>query len=205
MLRIYIARHGQDEDNAHGILNGHRNNPLTAIGLEQARGLAVHIRTVGLSFDKVYCSPLQRASVTAETVTDALGMPKPEKLDLLIERDFGTMTGKLARDIESLCAPAVIRTEAVTYFLDPEGAETFPQLLERVQQLFAFLNERHHDGSILLVCHGDIGKMLYAKYYNLDWQDVLRQFRFGNSEVLLLAPDSPPEEVFVFQTKQHNG
>ena len=32
MLKIYIARHGQNEDNANGILNGHRDLPLTDIG-----------------------------------------------------------------------------------------------------------------------------------------------------------------------------
>lgn len=29
MTNIYIVRHGQDQDNEHGILNGHRNMPLT--------------------------------------------------------------------------------------------------------------------------------------------------------------------------------
>ncbi len=33
MLKIYLARHGQNEDNANGILNGHRDLPLTDIGL----------------------------------------------------------------------------------------------------------------------------------------------------------------------------
>jgi hypothetical protein len=53
------------------------------------------------------------------------------------------------------------------------------------------------------VTHGDFGKMLYAAFYNLDWQDVLRQFHFGNSELLLLAPDSPPEASHVVTIEQH--
>lgn len=28
MLKIYITQHGQNEDNANGILNGHRDLPL---------------------------------------------------------------------------------------------------------------------------------------------------------------------------------
>lgn len=31
MNKIYLVRHGQDKDNADGILNGHRNMPLTEI------------------------------------------------------------------------------------------------------------------------------------------------------------------------------
>jgi len=38
-LHIYLTRHGQDQDNAHGILNGHRNTPLTELGIQQAQQL----------------------------------------------------------------------------------------------------------------------------------------------------------------------
>jgi broad specificity phosphatase PhoE len=58
--------------------------------------------------------------------------------------------------------------------------------------------------SVLLVTHGDFGKMIYAAYYDLDWEEVLKQFHFGNSEVLLLAKNSPPEKAHVFETSQFN-
>ena len=32
-MKIYIVRHGQDQDNANGLLNGHRDTTLTEIGL----------------------------------------------------------------------------------------------------------------------------------------------------------------------------
>jgi len=32
VLNIYVARHGQDRDNSNGILNGHRDEPLTELG-----------------------------------------------------------------------------------------------------------------------------------------------------------------------------
>jgi broad specificity phosphatase PhoE len=37
MLKLYLARHGQNLDNANGILNGHRDEPLTKKGMEKAR------------------------------------------------------------------------------------------------------------------------------------------------------------------------
>ena len=43
MLKIYLARHGQDQDNANGILNGQRDEPLTDIGINQAKQLAQKI------------------------------------------------------------------------------------------------------------------------------------------------------------------
>jgi hypothetical protein len=46
--------------------------------------------------------------------------------------------------------------------------------------------------------------MVYAEYYNIDWREVLESFHFGNSELLLLAPDSPAENTHIFNIEQYN-
>lgn len=203
-LKIYLARHGQDEDNAAGILNGHRNQPLTKLGEEQAEAVARKIMAKQLKFDAIYSSPLRRAHRTAEI----LACNKPDSveiMDLLIERDFGVMTGVPTKEIKKRCAPDLLQTDTISYFLSPEGAETFDDLLERGSRVISKIQEIHkEDSSILLVTHGDFGKMLYAAYYKLDWVEVLKQFHFGNSEVLLLSPESSPELAHVFQIEQHN-
>ena len=94
MLKIYLARHGQNEDNANGILNGHRDMPLTEIGIAQAYEVAQKIHDAGLSFDTVLSSPLNRALKTAEIISSVNNLPDPEIVDRLIERDFGIMSGK---------------------------------------------------------------------------------------------------------------
>jgi broad specificity phosphatase PhoE len=202
-LKIYLARHGQDEDNASGILNGHRNQPLTKLGEEQAETVAKKIQAQQLSFDAVYSSPLERAHRTVEI----LACGKPVKtMDLLIERDFGIMTGVPTKEIKERCAPDLLQTKTISYFLSPKGAETFPDLLERGSRVISEIQEMYKgkDYSILLVTHGDFGKMLYTAYYKLDWVEVLKQFHFGNSEVLLLAEDSSPDQAHVFQIDQYN-
>lgn len=205
MLKIYLARHGQNEDNANGILNGHRDLPLTALGESQAVEVANKIKDAGLVFDHVFCSPLIRAKKTAEIICEINAIPEPEVLDLLIERDFGVMTGVEQSRVEELCSPNIIKTETINYFLSPEKAETFPDLLERAGKLLGEVRAKYSDGSILLVTHGDFGKMIYAKYYDLDWQDVLTLFHFGNSELLLLSGDSAPGEAHVFTILQHDS
>ena len=204
MLKIYLTRHGQDEDNSNGILNGRRDSILTKLGVEQAQKLAEKIKDAGLNFSKVYSSPLARAYTTAEIITDALGIEKPVKLEILIERDFGVMTGKLVKEIEVSCAPDIIKTQKIVYFLSPAGAETFPQLFKRADKVLNSLTDKHKEGNILLVTHGDIGKMIYAAYYHLNWQKILTMFHFGNSELLLLSEDSKPEDSHVFPTEQYN-
>ena len=204
MLNIYLARHGQNEDNVEGILNGHRDRALTELGVIQAKQLAEHIKASGLNFSQVYTSPLQRAHKTAEIITDTLDLEKPVILKDLIERDFGIMTGQKQADIEKLCAPDIIKTEKIIYFLSPAGAETFPDLIKRSQKILQEINEKNLEGNILLVTHGDIGKMIYAAYYNLDWQEVLTLFHFGNSDLLILSAASVAHDSHVFKNAQFN-
>jgi broad specificity phosphatase PhoE len=204
VLKIYLARHGQNEDNANGILNGHRDLPLTSIGIDQAAEVAEKIRVAGLRFDAILSSPLSRALQTAQIIASTNDLPSPVVLDGLIERDFGVMTGLEQSRIEELCAPDIIKTDTVTYFLSPKDAETFPDLLERAKILLEKIADEYTEGSVLLVTHGDLGKMIYAQYYGLDWQDVLTLFHFGNSELLLLSADSTAGEAHVFKIMQHN-
>jgi len=204
MLRIYLARHGQDMDNKNGILNGRRNEPLSDKGIEQADEVAKKIKDTKIHFNHVYSSPLQRAYKTAEIITDTLGIDKPEILQELVERDFGIMTGQPQNKIKEMCSPDIFQTDTICYFLNPGGAETFPQLIERAKKLLVTLKAKHKDENILLVTHGDFGKMIYTAYYNLDWMNVLKMFHFGNSELLELSEESGPDETHVFKIQQHN-
>lgn len=201
-VEIFVARHGQNEDNANGILNGHRDLPLTDVGRRQARELGEGILAAGLQFDAIYSSPLSRAYETAQIVAGFLNYrEQPTVLDLLIERDFGTLTGIDCVEAVELCRPNILATDTVTYVLQPEGAETFPQLVKRGHSVLDEVNRRESTGKALLVCHGDIGKMIYAAATGHDWQDVLRDFHFGNGELIKLSPDG---KAHMIELKQHN-
>ena len=204
-MKIYLARHGQNEDNANGILNGHRDLALTQQGKKQAQELANLIKGHHLCFDAILSSPLQRAHQTAETIRANIDGPEIETLDLLIERDFGIMTGVEQSRIKELCAPDTLETDTVTYFLSPEGAETFDDLMSRAGNIIQYVTSHFNPGqSILLVGHGDLEKMIHAYYYGLSWQDGLTQFHFGNSDLVLLSEDTSAEKSKVFEIKQFN-
>lgn len=198
---IFIARHGQNEDNVNGILNGHRDLPLTDLGRQQACELGQGIIDAGLHFDTVYASPLSRALETAEIVSSMVNLPEPTVMPDLIERDFGVMSGQKASDIEKLCAPDIIKTDTITYFLNPEGAETFDDLVERGQKVLEAVRAKHIGGKVLLVCHGDLGKMIYAAATNTPWKDVLRGFHFGNGELIDISGN---DDVHKIKLQQFN-
>ena len=226
VVNIYVARHGQDLDNSNGILNGHRDEPLTELGRKQAMDVANKMKKAGFALSTsttsstskilsaIYSSPLQRAHETSKIFANILSDGGDDgpivEIHDLIERDFGIMTGQPTSSIVDVCGKDhILATEKINYFLDPPNAETFPDLIDRAHRLFSHIQQitkgEEEDISILLVTHGDFGKMLYCAYYNLHWEDVLKQFHFGNSEVLLLARDSPPENAHVFQTMQFNS
>lgn len=205
MKRIYLARHGQDKDNARGILNGHRDLDLTTIGKQQAKDFAKNLKQLNLGITKIYSSPLKRAYSTAFEASKILGLDKPEKLDLLIERDFGYMTGKLISQINELPAKNLIKTKYVNYIVSGDGVETFPQLKRRVEKFFSWLNKNDKNENILIVCHGDLGKMIYSVFYNLSWKNTLSRFHFGNTEIILLEKGTKLNKRLIYQTKQKNS
>lgn len=183
-VEIFVARHGQNEDNVAGVVGGHRNKPLTDLGREQARNLAQGIIDAGLTFDAVYCSPLIRAHETADIVATVAKLPKPVVIEDLIERESGVLSGMDYDAIKRVVKTDTIQSGVITYFLDPEGAETFPELVIRGQKVLDEVRARHDQGKVLLVCHGDIGKMIYAAATGHKWQDVLIDFHFGNAELI---------------------
>ncbi len=94
------------------------------------------------------------------------------------------MTGKPVESIKEL--DNVIETENITYFLDPDGAETFPMLLARASRVLDYMNKKHPDETAIMVTHGDIGKMIKAVHDGLGWQEGLMSGYFGNAEAIIL-------------------
>jgi len=85
---IYLARHGETEWSLSGQHTGLTDLPLTPRGEEHARKLGARLR--GLSFTRVFASPLQRAARTCELAgfgAEAETMPD------LVEWDYGAYEG----------------------------------------------------------------------------------------------------------------
>ena len=178
--------------------------PLTAIGIKQAQEASEKIKQSGIAFDLVFASPLQRVFKTAEIICSTLHINPPIAEEILIERDFGVMTGQPVTSILERCLPDVLQTDHINFFLHPEGSESFPDLMKRARVLIDRLDAEYENKNILLATHGDMGQMIYAQYYHLDWENVLKSFHFGNSELLLLSEKSPADEAHVFKIQQHN-
>ena len=94
---IWLARHGETEDNKDRRFQGQKDVALNDTGREQARALAGSAKEHG--FVALFSSPLVRAKETAEIVGAALGLA-PQLDDRLKEVDTGDWTGRLKADLE---------------------------------------------------------------------------------------------------------
>ena len=90
MGRIYLIRHGETDSNKGHRFQGRINMPLNAKGLEQSEKLAAYMQH--LPVDKIYCSSMLRACMTAAPLAMSKNMSY-QPLDLLQEVSFGAWEG----------------------------------------------------------------------------------------------------------------
>ena len=183
MPRIILVRHGQDTDNVAGLLNGRRDTELTELGREQAREVAAKLLDYNIQI--IYSSPLKRTYETAQIIAAKLGLADIIKDDRLMERDFGILTGTPIIDIPAK-APHVFPAAGINYFWGTPGTEDFPTLLKRGQSVLGDIKAKYPTQNILIVIHGDIGKMIQAANNNWTWEQGLQAPYIKNTDLVEL-------------------
>lgn len=88
---IYLLRHGETDLNALDVLQGSIEEPLNAVGRQQAQDAAFELS--GLRIGRIISSPQIRARQTADIVAKVLHLSIEENA-LLRERDWGIYEGK---------------------------------------------------------------------------------------------------------------
>ncbi|MFA5124208.1 MAG: histidine phosphatase family protein [Patescibacteria group bacterium] len=184
MGKIFIVRHGQDTDNVAKILNGRRDTELTDLGREQAKATAQKL-AAAYSIKIIYSSPLKRCYETARIIAEFLHVDEIIVDEHLIEREFGILTGKPLADIPKY-TDKILHSDGVNYFLEAEGTEDFSSAYERGKKILDEIKERHPQDNILIVTHGDTGKMIRAAFHDWGWEKGLMMPYFDNASVLEL-------------------
>ncbi len=144
---IYILRHGRTALNKARVMQGMIDCPLNDEGREQAAEVARLFRNMGISFAKVYSSPLSRAVETAQI---AAGTDTVITDDRLLEMGYGPYEGA---DLKNL-PPELDR-----FFSDleneptPEGMEPLASVKARLGSFLEELRESKSDGDVLISTH----------------------------------------------------
>jgi broad specificity phosphatase PhoE len=131
---LWIARHGETDENAERRILGRRDPPLSAAGRAQAQALAAAAAGHGIA--AVWTSPLRRARETAAVVGDALGLD-PVVLDDLVESDRGDWEGHVVADLAREDPVAHARFVAGDPDFAFPGGESLAQQRERTRAALA--------------------------------------------------------------------
>ena len=163
--RVIIVRHGQSTYNAQKIIQGRCNESvLTEKGIADAQQLGQTLSEVKI--DAFYCSPLQRAKQTAETIQASLAHPPAlQPTDRLLEIDL-PLWEKLQKDT----AKSQFADDYRQWKENPhefkmileDGTEHYPvlALYEQAQDFWREAITKHQGQTILIVAHNGINRCL---------------------------------------------
>ncbi|MDO8585455.1 MAG: alpha-ribazole phosphatase [Armatimonadota bacterium] len=165
MTSIILIRHGEVTWNRQACYTGWTDLPLTEQGVAQARRLAERLRAEPLR--AVYCSDLQRASVTAEIVAAPHGLKPIIDADLR-ELNYGDWEGVAEVDLPAKYPELYAKWVADPARVRAPSGESFSELLERANQAISRITERYPEGSVAVVAHKSVNRTLICHWFGVD-------------------------------------
>jgi probable phosphoglycerate mutase len=151
---VYLARHGDTAWSASGQHTGLTDLPLTPNGEHNAQRLGERLK--GLTFEKVFSSPLQRAARTCELA----GYGSVAEIDPdLVEWDYGRYEGLTTAEIHRQ------RPDWQLFRDGSPGGESPAQIGERADRVVERI--RAVAGDVLLFSSGHFIRVLAARWLAL--------------------------------------
>ena len=152
---VYLARHGETAWSLSGQHTGLTDLPLTAVGERNAEKLKDALK--GVTFTKVFSSPLRRAWRTCELAGFRASV---EVLHELVEWDYGEYEGRRSDEI-------LAERPGWQLFRDGcPGGESPEQVAARADRVVELV--RSVPGNVLLFSSGHFLRMLAARWTGID-------------------------------------
>lgn len=183
-MKLYLIRHGETEFNRRDVVCGRSDIPLTERGEAQARALQEKVRAT--HFDRVFVSPMLRARQTADLALEGSGLTY-EIEPRLIEENYGN------REEVPRLDPVFSHVKYNIAMRQPGGGESFVGLCHRVYSFIDELLDKYPDESILLVCHGCLGRAIRTYFVDMTIQEIY-EYAMENAELICYetTPDNRP-------------
>ena len=148
-MKILFVRHGESTDDLSDSFGGWADFKLTDKGKLQAAKAAAKIAQLGIEFQYVYTSNLQRASLTARIIAKKLGIQVEEMVYLKERNTYGLLTGLNKAEAKAKYPELYNSYEAGQVL----GDETIEQLNLRVDTVLNILRRKPFE-NIIAVTHG---------------------------------------------------
>jgi len=159
MARLLLVRHAPVATTGKVLYGRERGHHLTESARADTRALARRLSEIDLA--AVFCSPLERTRETAELLAAPHGL-SPVTEEGLLEVDYGEWTGKTLAELYKLPEwKTVVRGPSRMRF---PGGESPAEALLRAASFCEQMVGHHPDGTLLLVTHSDIIRLLLGFY-----------------------------------------
>jgi broad specificity phosphatase PhoE len=186
---LLLARHGETDWNALGLIQGQQDRPLSPKGFQQRKNLFFHTQSIRIA--KIYASKLQRTLQTVQPLSEENKIPIsiiPE----LNEAKLGVFEGEhkvnFSDDYSQKMYEAFLRNE-INVIL-PGGGENLKAVHARIQKpLQEILRSVAQDGHVLVVAHRNVNKMLVQSLLGLSFEAGYR-VEHRNNWLYIFAPQS---------------
>jgi broad specificity phosphatase PhoE len=178
---IYLARHGETAWSLSGQHTGLTDLPLTDRGAQNASRLKERLR--GLTFAKVFTSPLRRAVQTCELA----GFGPVAEIDRdLVEWNYGAYEGRRTVDIHRE------RPDWLLFRDGCPGGETPAEVGARADRVIARV--RAANGDVLLFSSGHFLRTLTARWLGLG-PSAGRYFQLSTASLSILGFEHQSDPV----------
>jgi broad specificity phosphatase PhoE len=197
-----LVRHGATVWNAEGRFTTRTDVELSPAGREQAeaagKGLA------GIAFDRVICSPLQRARATGEAIAAAAPSAPPVTVDeRLREIDAGPFEGLTGAEIEAgPMAEEFHRWRSETDPTWPDGAETYESAAARARSFFD--DVRDLPGTTVAATHGSLARVLVTAVILGISPTLHRRMWLDHCHCAVVALDEAPPRLTALNVAARN-
>ncbi len=145
--KIWFVRHAQSEYNKKHLFTGWHDPNLTDKGIEAALNLREELSSI--NFTHIFCSPLKRASQTAQRIIDKDNVIYDDRLK---ERSYGDWAGLNKTEIKEKVGEDLFLSARRGWSTKPPNGESLEDVSKRVK---GFLDSLPDAGNILVVSHGN--------------------------------------------------
>jgi broad specificity phosphatase PhoE len=159
MLTLHMVRHGDTTQAADGIFCGDLDPALTVTGLAQAERVGVLARSLGLT--ALYCSPKQRARMTAAAVARSCGL-QPVIDDGLREIAYGAWEGRTEAEVKHDDPDAYEAWRTDPSLVSPPGGESAFAIAARALPVVLRARRENPQGRVMLVSHKATVRVIVA-------------------------------------------
>lgn len=193
-MRLILTRHGETEENATGIMQGHLPGKLSKEGIEQAKKLAERLKSEKI--DVIYSSDLARSADTAKEIAkhhpDAYFIFTEE----LREFNLGDYQGKTKSEVGEENLKMRFENSDLRF---PNG-ESESDVSKRARHFFERILKKHKDETVLVVAHNGINKSLISAITGR--KD--RNYKLDNTNVCIFEIDEDKNHrIHAFNCTKH--